>query len=210
MKQRYLVWCLAAFSCMAHAEEEWKTLFNGRNLDGWMSSEGGAPSENWTIENGALKRSGRAGYIWTRERFGDFELELEYMTEGNSGVFFRTDNPRDPVQTGIEVQIHTPGGPDKHSVGAVYDLQAPTKNAAKPGWNHLRIVARGSRIQVDLNGEAIVDMDLDRWTEAGRNPDGSKNKFKRALRDFSRVGHIGFQDHGATVAFRNIRIRKLK
>lgn len=210
MKRRFVLCCVAALTWIARGEGGWKTLFNGRNLDGWMSSEGGAPGANWTVEDGTLKRAGRGGYIWTRERFGDFELELEYMTEGNSGVFFRTDNPRDPVQTGIEVQIHTPGGPDKHSVGAVYDLQAPTKNAAKPGWNRLRIVARGRRIQVELNGEAIVDMDLDRWTEPGLNPDGSKNKYKRALKDFSRVGHIGFQDHGATVAFRNIRIRELK
>lgn len=210
MKQRLLAVSVAALPWIAPAQGEWITLFNGQNLDGWMSSEGGTPSANWTVEDGTLKRTGRAGYIWTRERFGDFELELEYQTEGNSGVFFRTDNPRDPVQSGIEVQIHTPGGPDKHSVGAVYDLQAPATNAAKPGWNRLRIVARGSRIQVELNGEAIVDMDLDRWTTAGLNPDGSKNKYKRALKDFSRVGHIGFQDHGAMVAFRNIRLRELK
>lgn len=202
--------CLTAFSFVCAATAEWKTLFNGENLEGWMSSDGSPPNANWKVENGVLKRAGAAGYIWTREQFGDFELELEYQTEGNSGVFVRTANPRDPVQTGLEVQIHTPGGPTKHSVGAVYDLQAPTRNAAKPGWNQLRIVARGGRLEVELNGEAIVDMDLDRWTTAGVNPDGSKNKYKRAIKDFSRSGHIGFQDHGATVQFRNIRIRSLK
>ena len=164
MKRLLTVCWVVALAGAAQAEAEWITLFNGKNLEGWMSSEGRAPGANWVVEDGTLKRTGPAGYIWTRERFGDFELDLEYQTEGNSGVFVRTDNPRDPVQTGIEVQIHTPGGPDKHSVGAVYDLQAPSRNAAKPGWNRLRITARGGRIQVELNGEGIVDMDLDRRT----------------------------------------------
>ena len=43
----------------------------------------------------------------------------------------------------------------------------------------------------------------------GRNPDGSNNKFTRPLKDFARVGHIGFQDHGRQVWYRNIRIQRL-
>ncbi|HEY8505621.1 MAG TPA: DUF1080 domain-containing protein, partial [Gemmataceae bacterium] len=153
------------------------------------------------------------GDIWTRERFGDFVLDLEFKTQGNSGVFIRTDNPRDNVQTGIEVQVDNPpkGKPGKHSVGAVYDLVAPSTNAAKAGeWNRLTITAVGSRLEVVMNGEKIVEMDLDRWTEPGMNPDGSKNKFKTALKDFKREGHIGFQDHGAGVMYRNVRIKEMR
>jgi hypothetical protein len=56
-----------------------------------------------------------------------------------------------------------------------------------------------------------IDMDLNRWTEPQKNPgrEGSKNKFRTALKDFKREGHIGFQDHGANVWFRNVRIRQL-
>jgi hypothetical protein len=62
---------------------------------------------------------------------------------------------------------------------------------------------------VVLNGEQIIDMNLDLWKEAGKNPDGTKNKFKTAYKDMPREGHIGFQDHGQELWFRNLRIKKL-
>ncbi len=193
------------------AEEGWQVLFDGKNLDAWGNAAGGEPSPGWVMEDGALVRKDKAGYIWTKDRFGDFILDLEFKTAGNSGVFIRTDNPRSPVQTGIEVQVLTPQKkPGKHSCGALYDLVAPTKEMSKAGeWNHLVVTARGSRVSVELNGEEICDADLDQWTEGNKNPDGTKNKFKTALRDFKRDGHIGFQDHGAAVAFRNVKIKRL-
>lgn len=186
-----------------------RALFNGKDLGGWQNSAGKEPGAGWVVEDGALVRKPKAGDIWTKERFGDFVLEVEFKTKGNSGIFIRTDDPRDNVQTGIEIQVDNPSrSPGKHSVGAVYDLLAPTKIAAKRGeWNRVVITAVGSKLAVVMNGEPIVDMDLERWSEPGKNPDGSKNKFKKALKDFKREGHIGFQDHGAEVSYRNVRIR---
>lgn len=194
----------------AKSNDQWIMLFDGKSLDGWVNRSGDKPGEGWVVENGVMIRRGKAGDIWTKKRFGDFVLDLEFMTKGNSGVFIRTDNPKNNVQTGIEIQVNRPGGPSKHSVGAVYDLQAPTKNAAKKEWNHMVITARDNALIVKLNGELIVEMDLNRWTEARKNPDGSKNKFGTALKDFKREGHIGFQDHGAEVLYRNIRLKPLQ
>lgn len=189
----------------------WQPLFNGKDLSGWQDASGKAPSDGWVVDNGTLARKKNAGYIWTKDRFGDFILDLEFKTEGNSGIFFRTDNCRDCVQTGIEVQVDNPSPtPGKHSVGAIYDLVAPSKNAAKAGdWNHVVITALKNKITVVMNGEQIAQMDLDQWSEAGKNPDGTPNKFRTALKNFKREGHIGFQEHGHNVAYRNVRIKVL-
>ena len=52
-------------------------------------------------------------------------------------------------------------------------------------------------------------MDVDRWTRPKQNPDGTPNKFPKAIKDFARVGYVGFQDHGRPVWYRNIRIKRL-
>lgn len=198
----------AATSPVVKPSGEWTALFNGKDLSGWMHASGA--DSKWRVENGSMTGQRGSGDVWTKTRYGNFVLELEFNTTGNSGVFIRTDEPKSCVQTGIEIQVENPGGPDRHSVGAIYDLVAPSKNAGKAGeWNKYVITAKGSKITVELNGETVSSMDLDEWSQAGKNPDGSNNKFKRPLKDWKREGHIGLQDHGAKVAYRNLRIKPL-
>lgn len=202
------------------SENGWIVLFDGKDLSAW--SQG--PDKSWVVEEGviALKRpfdgkEHNLDYLWTRQQYGDFILELEFKIpeRANSGIFLRTADPKDPVYTGIEIQVANSFGRKELSrggtAGAVYDCLAPTKNTVKrPGeWNHCRIVCQGSTITVTLNGEQIVAMDLDRWIEPHRNPDGTPNKFPRALKDFARRGYVGLQDHGRPVWYRNIRIKPL-
>ena len=185
-------------------------LFDGKNLDQWSCKPG-----SWVVNNEAMERRG-GGDIWSKERFGDFVLDLEFMVgKGtNSGIFFRTDNIKDCVQTGIEVQVLDSHGKQKvgrHDCGAIYDIIAPKKNMAKkPGeWNHLVLTAKASKINVTMNGEVVIDIDLDDWTEPNKNPDGSGNKFRTPYKDMPREGHIGFQDHGKPVWYRNVKVTAL-
>jgi sugar phosphate isomerase/epimerase len=171
---------------------------------------------SWATEDGVLICKG-GGAIWTKETFGDFVLDLEFKTdsESNSGVFFRTGDIADFVQTGIEVQILDYAGSDeaksKGACGAIYDCQGPSKEMVKKTgeWNHYTITCKANKIYVVFNGEQIIEMDLNLWTEAHKNPDGTKNKFKTAFKDMPRVGHIGLQDHGDPVWFRNMKIKPL-
>jgi hypothetical protein len=170
---------------------------------------------SWTMEKGVLTRQG-GGSIWTQEQYGDFILDLEFkVAEGtNSGIFFRTADIKDPVQTGIEMQIYDSYGrekPTKYDCGAIYDCLEPKVNTMKPAgqWNRVTIMAKGSKINIVMNGRQIIDMDLNDWTQAHQNPDGTKNKFNTAYKDTAWQGAFGFQDHGKPVWYRNIKVKRL-
>ncbi len=171
-------------------------------------------SRSWALADGVLARKG-GGDLWTKQRYGDFVLDLEFKINkgGNSGVFIRTGDIENWLHTGIEVQVHdSTNGTARGSCGAIYDCLAPSKDVAKdPGlWNQMTITAEANKIYVVMNGEKIIDMDLDLWTEPHKNPNGTPNKFNTAYKDMPRVGHIGFQDHGDPVWYRNIKIKLLK
>jgi hypothetical protein len=190
--------------------------------DGWrpllaadLSNAQLAPG-SWVFENGVLARKG-LGHIWTKDTYANFILDLEFkLPEGsNSGVFLRAGDIDNWLQTSIEIDVNDSYGPHPRYTGlcgAVYDCVVPTKNMIKPPgeWNHYTITCRGSKIEVVFNGERIVDMDLDRWTEPHQNPDGTRNKFNTAYKDMPRRGPIGFQDHREPVWYRNIWVRVLE
>ena len=168
-------------------------------------------NKHWVLEGGILTPSKTpGGIIWSKKKFGDFQISLEYKTseKANSGLFFRT-NPKNPVQGGFEIQIASPGLYNgKHIVGSLYDAKEPSKAAGKPDgeWNKMVLICKGSLIQVNLNGEPVNKLDLNQWIKPNKNPDGSKNKFKTALKDLPQVGHFGLQYHGQPVWFRNVEI----
>lgn len=193
------------------SQQGWKLLFNGSDLSNWTDTAG------WSVKDGALHTSGRgSGLIYTVDQFQDFELKVDFkMSKGaNSGVFIRLWDKPDWLNTGIEVQIldtadkQTMG---KHDCGAIYDIQAPLANAAKPAgeWNTYHIIAKGQRIAVILNGHMVNQIDLNKWTEPGKNPDGTANKFKYAYKEMTKKGWIALQNHGNEVWFKNIKVKPL-
>ncbi len=203
-----------ALGAFASPAQDWTVLFDGKNLDAWQKP----PADNWKIEDGVLTWQKGCRNLWTREKFDDFVLDLEYKVAGNSnsGIFLRSpEGEKNWLQGSIEIQVMTPpksGQPNKHTTGAVYDCLAPSVFAEKPAgeWNRMVITFRGNSLKVVLNDKPIIDADLNKWTEAGKNPDGSKNKFKTAYKDMAKLGHLGLQDHGQPVWYRNIRIKRLK
>lgn len=211
------------------AEPATKVLFDGTSLDAWEFAKGA-----WEIEeDGSMvcrmetsegddgtTKTRSMGYIWTKEDYGDFELELSYrISEGaNSGVFYRSDK-KDPVHRGFEIQLMDDEGYQKsHGPldarklnGSFYEGKAASAQPAKgPGqWNTLTLKCVGPRMTCAINGVEVFDVDVNDWPEAGKNPDGTPNKFKVAIRDKPRRGRIGFQNHGQVVWFRDVKLRVL-
>jgi hypothetical protein len=141
-------------------------------------------------------------------------VEFKIEPQVNSGIFFRISGISDFVQKGIEMQVLDSYGREvigKKDCGAVYDLLAPSVNAVRPAgeWNHAEIECRGSLINIRLNGEHVIAMNMDLWDSPGQNPDGSPNKFKHAIRDLPHRGHIGLQNHGGSVWYKNIKLLPL-
>jgi hypothetical protein len=109
--------------------------------------------------------------------------------------------------------------PDKTKNAPMQDYQfsyqlagwVPEKDVRKPvgEWNHMKVSAQGPRIQVELNGAEIVDIDLDQYTTARKNPQGTFNKYQIPVKDMGRRGYLALQDHGHAVWFKNIKITPL-
>jgi hypothetical protein len=197
--------------------EGWLLLFDGRTLSGWMTS-GQKPSRR-PVEEGSINphRCGDYMMVHTQPR-SNFVLTLDFKIakDCNSGIFVRTSSLQPPPgkdvgYNGVEVQIIDGEGTGYHDTGAIYDLAKPLSNAMKPvgQWNHIAINCQGSVIEVVLNDRKVNHLDLDRFAEPNRRPDGTAHKFTIAYRNHPRLGYIGLQDHGADCWFKNIKLLPL-
>lgn len=205
----------ASSGLSGHRESEFKPIFNGKNLDGWVvwhldETEDIKPDAFYADADGALACKGYDRY-WIRydRPLGDIVLRMEYKVDHNtnSGVVLRALPGGDPPFTGFEVQILNDAGqdPNKHGTGAIYGVTTPMYNPARPAgeWNDLEITTDGLKIRVVLNGLKVIDTDFADLTE----PIG---KFDFAYADMRPEGYLSLQDHGSQVWFRNIRLKILQ
>ncbi|MFN9368486.1 MAG: DUF1080 domain-containing protein, partial [Planctomycetia bacterium] len=166
------------------------------------------------VEDGTLVRAAEgAGDIMTEEQFDAFELAVDYRIapRGNSGLMFHvTEEGAAPWQTGPEIQIlDNAGGADSQRAGWLYQLYKPDTDATRPAgeWNELRVRIAPEKSETFMNGVKYYEFVKG---HADWNERVAKSKFGK-LPGFGKAakGHICLQDHGDTVAFRNIKIRPL-
>ena len=210
-------------------ESEWTTLFDGESFDGWHMYNGGAVTEPWKLEDGAMvfyppeERPEGASYnLVSDQEFTDFVLTLDWKIAegGNSGIFWAVKEDEkygQPYLTGPEIQVldnerhpDAKNGDDRLA-GALYDMVSPSKDVTNPAgeWNtvELMINHKTNEGHVVLNGTKIVEFPVQGtgWDELIAD-----SKFAD-WEDFAAftTGKIGLQDHGDMVAFRNIKIKEL-
>ena len=202
---------------------EWVALLDGTTLDQWRGYKRQTVPASWKVENSTLAFTpsadrGERGDLMTREQFGDFELIYEWRISpaGNSGVMWRvTEEHEYPWYTGPEQQVlddarHADGKVPSHRAGALYDLVAPPDGITRPvgEFNEARILARGTRVQLYLNGQQTADVDF--ASQEGKRL-LANSKFKSMPRFAQNArGHIVLQDHDDPVWYRGIRIREIR
>jgi hypothetical protein len=195
----------------------WTLLFDGRTLDGWRGYNIRSLPGSWAVEDGAITRVGPGGDLITEAQFEDFELAFEWRVEtgGNSGVFYRAAEGQSLIyHSAPEYQVlddanHVDGGSPLTSAGSNYALHRAPGGLVKPAgeWNQGRIVVRDSRVEHWLNGTRAVEYELgsEEWKALVAD-----SKFSEwPAYGMAERGHVGFQDHGDRVWYRNIKVRVL-
>lgn len=203
--------CAAGLGMWAFAEDKseegFVSLFNGKDLTGWVGD-----TKGYVVENGEMVCK-PGGNIYTEKEYADFVYRFEFkMTPGaNNGVGIRALLSGDAAYAGMEIQILDDRDPkykeihDYQAHGSVYGIVPAKRDHLKPigEWNTEEITAKGRHITVVLNGVTIVDADLDKATEKG-TLDGKEHPGLKNTK-----GHIGFLGHGDVLWFRNMRVKDL-
>ena len=201
-------------------------LFNGKNLDGWFGHGTKDPRtlwkmtpdqleahkentrkdirKHWSVENGILVNDGKGLYLSTNKDYADFDLTLEYKTvaKADSGIYLR-GVPQVQIWDTTKEGGKWKHGADKGSGGLWNNRKGspgrdPSKLMDKPfgQWNSMRIVMKGDKVTVWLNGEKVVDNAV------------MENYFDRKNPIFKK-GPIQLQTHGGEIRWRNIFIKEL-
>ena len=187
------------------ATGEWTSLWDGRTFAGW--DHAGSGGFQRVIDDGApaLQAQGSGGILWYNAReFADYELEVSYEHNGvgdNGGIFLRFPNPgenRAVADQGYQVAILDRVDNVAQRTGSVLGCAAAQKLNAKPvgeGYNKFRIRFVGTRIEVYLNEDA----------QANADPVAVCDNADRADQGF-----VGIENAGASIRYKDIRIRELR
>ena len=140
-------------SCNSNNEEQWVSIFNGKNLDGWIPKvtgykAGENPLNGFRVENGILKAdysnfaafNGRFGHLFYKEKLSSYQLHVEYRFVGemlpdapsyctrNSGVMIHSQSPES-----MDVTQNWPVSIEIQLLGCTDKLKQTTANVCTPG-----------------------------------------------------------------------------
>jgi hypothetical protein len=180
----------------ARSDDDWVSLFNGKDLKGWEAYDGRGKTKlgtTWKVEDGVIHGSGPTSHLFTpRGDYTNFRYraEVKIADKGNSGMYFRTAKGRG-FPRGYEAQVNSTHG-DPLRTGTLYGFVPVREMLVPPDtWFTQEIEAVGNHIIIKVNGRKVVD-----YVDA-------KNTFKK--------GYFAFQQHdpGSQVWIRKVEVQEL-
>jgi len=157
------------------ARAEGTSLFNGKDLEGWITPDDKAL---FTVEDGAIvgRTAGdlkKNEFLVSSKTYKDFTVKLKVkLRNGNSGVQVRSKRAPDGAVSGPQADVA-----DGYW-GLLYDERGrgileryPEAEAAKivkqGDWNDLAITFKGKRLTVVLNGVTVIDREDKEFPDEG-------------------------------------------
>ncbi|MDN3203331.1 3-keto-disaccharide hydrolase [Algoriphagus sediminis] len=192
-------------------DEGFTSLFNGKDLEGWVGNK-----TSYSVENGVIAinpEDNGGGNLYTEKEYDNFILKFEFkLTPGaNNGLGIHAPLEGDAAYVGKELQILDNRAAKYAELkeyqfhGSVYGVIPARRGFLKPvgEWNQQTVIVRHPKIEVILNGTTILKGDYLEASKSG-TPDGREHP---GLERSS--GHIGFLGHGDVLYFKNIQIKEL-
>lgn len=194
------------------ANDGFKSIFNGRDFDGWAGDV-----DNYEVVDGAIRcRPHKGGNVYQKDDLTDFAARLEFKLPpgGNNGLCIRYPGSGDTAYVGMcesqvlddnyEAATNSKIDP-RQAHGSAYGMVAAERGYQRPigEWNFEEVTVVGPTIKVELNGYVILNADLskvDMATVMANSAHPGKDRTH---------GFFGFAGHNDPVEFRNIAIRKL-
>lgn len=195
------------------------TMYNGTDLRGWKGlvdnpvkrrntsadtlaikqiKADSIMRKGWLAQGEELHFTGHGDNLCSVKDYQDFELTIDWKIEkeGDAGLYLR-GSPQvqiwDTALTRVGAQVGS---------GGLYNNQINPKNPLKVAdnpvgeWNTFRVIMRGERVTVYLNGELVVDNVI------------LENYWDRKIPIFIKDA-IELQAHGNHIVYRNIYVREL-
>jgi hypothetical protein len=192
---------VAANSLFA-ADEEFKSMFDGKTLTGWKINES---DKSWSVVDGAIQAKGNRShlfYVGDEKPYKNFHFVAEVMTKtkSNAGIFIHTKFQETGwPAVGYECQVNNSYNTDPQKTGGLYNtvrvLEAPAKDDV---WFKYEIIVKDKHVDVIIDGKKVVNYDepADKRGTVKLQPEGGA---------FALQAH----DPGSTVLFKNLKVKRL-
>ena len=198
---------------------EYRSLFNGKNLKGWVNVNTNA--DTWSVKNGILVCSGQPiGVMRSEKEYENFLLHIEWMhlePGGNSGVFVWSSAQPDPqsrLPDGVEVQmleldwpnLHIKDGvmpPLSYVHGELFGVGGVKTIPDNPRGERSKSIENLCKPRGEWNTYDVVAVDgTIKLSVNGKMVNGISKSTKRK-------GYLCMESEGAKIHFRNIKIMEL-